>query len=217
MAYLSLTQQLRDELNTAIIKTCEVAVKAIRDRSMPHDIPEEHILCAIVFQTIETANTLLQREQVNIILDVDRANFLFLIYSFWCMDDFSWRQSSVIPVDASNSYRGSGRVPLPAMHELEVMLTNSVRQVSSYSSSDGENAGYFGRVQRETNEHYPLINRQNRSFTPPITTMFPEPSISKHNTITTVSQIPELHQCLRNKQLEVGSVTMCNLENNNHK
>jgi hypothetical protein len=76
MAYLSLTQQLRDELNTAIIKTCEVAVKAIRDRSMPHDIPEEHILCAIVFQTIETANTLLQREQVNIILDVDRANFL---------------------------------------------------------------------------------------------------------------------------------------------
>ncbi|OAX39079.1 hypothetical protein K503DRAFT_112192 [Rhizopogon vinicolor AM-OR11-026] len=43
-------------------------------------------------------------------------------------------------------------VPLPAMHE--VMLTNSVRQVqppSRYSSSEGENAGYFGRgEQRET-------------------------------------------------------------------
>jgi hypothetical protein len=73
MAHLSLSQQLRDELNTAIIKTCGGALKAIRDKSIPDDV-EDYILSGILFETIKTANTLLQREQVNIILDVERAN-----------------------------------------------------------------------------------------------------------------------------------------------
>jgi hypothetical protein len=75
MAHLFLSQQLRDELNTAIIKTCGAALKAIRDKSIPDD-GEDYILSGILFETIRTANTLLQREQVNIILDVERANFL---------------------------------------------------------------------------------------------------------------------------------------------
>ncbi|KAJ8596447.1 hypothetical protein M405DRAFT_805457, partial [Rhizopogon salebrosus TDB-379] len=55
------------------IKTCGGALKAIRDKSIPDDV-EDYILSGILFETIKTANTLLQREQVNIILDVERAN-----------------------------------------------------------------------------------------------------------------------------------------------
>ncbi|KAG1743656.1 uncharacterized protein EDB91DRAFT_220431 [Suillus paluster] len=72
-------------------------------------------------------------------------------------------------------------VPLPAMHE--VMLTHSVRQVSSgYTSSDDASGGYFASrdVPRDTNERHPLIPRQNRPATPPIMTTFPEPSPSSH-------------------------------------
>ncbi|KAG0695996.1 hypothetical protein DFH29DRAFT_244339 [Suillus ampliporus] len=70
-------------------------------------------------------------------------------------------------------------VPLPAMHE--VMLTHSVRQVSSgYTSSDGTGAGYFQSrdIPQDTNERRPLIPRQSRPTTPPILTTFSQPSPS---------------------------------------
>lgn len=70
-------------------------------------------------------------------------------------------------------------VPLPAMHE--VMLTHSVRQVSSgYTSSDGASTGYIPSrdIPIETNERLPLITRQGRPSTPPIVTTFSQPSPS---------------------------------------
>lgn len=70
-------------------------------------------------------------------------------------------------------------VPLPAMHE--VMLTHSVRQVSSgYTSSDGASTGYLPNrdIPIETNERLPLITRPNRPPTPPIVTTFSQPSPS---------------------------------------
>ncbi|KAG1807296.1 uncharacterized protein BJ212DRAFT_757624 [Suillus subaureus] len=70
-------------------------------------------------------------------------------------------------------------VPLPALHE--VMLTHSVRQVSSgYTSSDGASTGYFQSrdIPIETNERRPLITRPGRPSTPPIVTTFSQPSPS---------------------------------------
>lgn len=70
-------------------------------------------------------------------------------------------------------------VPLPALHE--VMLTNSVRRVSSgYTSSDGASTGYFRNRDTpiETNERRPLISRPGRPSTPPIVTTFSQPSPS---------------------------------------
>lgn len=70
-------------------------------------------------------------------------------------------------------------VPLPAMHE--VMLTNSVRRVTSgYTSSDGASTGYFQSrdIPIETNERLPLITRPGRPPTPPIVTTFSQPSPS---------------------------------------
>ncbi|KAG1859317.1 hypothetical protein DFJ58DRAFT_840189 [Suillus subalutaceus] len=79
-------------------------------------------------------------------------------------------------------------VPLPALHE--VMLTHSVRQVSSgYTSSDGASTGYFQSrdIPIETkfvqigiciSERQPLITRPGRPTTPPIVTTFSPPSPS---------------------------------------
>jgi hypothetical protein len=69
MARLSLTQQFCDELNTTIFKICGDSVEVICSRSLPSDT-EVFVLFGIMFQTIETANALLQRDKVNFTLDL---------------------------------------------------------------------------------------------------------------------------------------------------
>ncbi|KIK36948.1 hypothetical protein CY34DRAFT_16041 [Suillus luteus UH-Slu-Lm8-n1] len=90
-------------------------------------------------------------------------------------------------------------VPLSAMHE--VMLTNSVRRVTSgYTSSDGAGTGYFQNrdIPIETNEHLPLITRPGRSPTPPIVTAFsqPSPSIQSYQNAPLSTPRPYTHQSL---------------------
>ncbi|KAJ8594531.1 hypothetical protein M405DRAFT_838473 [Rhizopogon salebrosus TDB-379] len=72
-------------------------------------------------------------------------------------------------------------VLLPAMHE--VILTNPVRQVLEWrgeyrilrkDATRDEHTSHSATY----SERHPLINRQNRLSTPPITTTFPEPSPS---------------------------------------
>ncbi|KAJ8591256.1 hypothetical protein M405DRAFT_880599, partial [Rhizopogon salebrosus TDB-379] len=70
-------------------------------------------------------------------------------------------------------------VPLPALHE--VMLTKYfTRSASLFIKVFLEFWGRILGISEGCNEIRTLflINRQNRPFTPPITTTFPEPSIS---------------------------------------
>jgi len=54
-------------LNTTVLKTYGDSVKAIRDRSLVGDV-EEFVIIGIVWETIRTANALLQREEMGVIL-----------------------------------------------------------------------------------------------------------------------------------------------------
>jgi hypothetical protein len=71
-----LTQQLHVELNEIMRTTRWGLVKVIRDGSLTDFIVQEYALAGVVFETIQITNSLLQREEVNVILDLGMANVL---------------------------------------------------------------------------------------------------------------------------------------------
>jgi hypothetical protein len=69
-----LTQQLCEELNAAILETAGDSVKLICSRSLPSNT-EAFVLSGILLKTIETANALLRREEMDVILGLEVADY----------------------------------------------------------------------------------------------------------------------------------------------